>query len=91
MEKYNGLSEITKNILHADLLNLVINYENDHFVDVHIEYKDDVYFYDYELGIDKESHTSEFIHHICIGHGAETVLKRNIEFEKAVEDYLFHQ
>lgn len=90
MEKYKGLSEITQNILHADLLNLAINYENDHYIDVHIEYKDGVYLYDYEIGIDKDTHTTEFIHHICIGHGAEANLNRNMQFEKAVEDYLFH-
>lgn len=91
MEKYSGLAEITHDLLHAELLNLAISYENNNYLDIHIEYKDDVYLYDYELGINKIKHCTEFIHHTCNGHGAETELKRNIAFEKAVEDYLFHQ
>ncbi len=91
MEKYTGLAEITKQHLDADLYNLSIHYEGKDYLNVHIEYKDNVYIYDYDLGIDKINHTTEFFKHDCNGHGAQTSLKRNVEFEKAIETYLFHK
>ena len=91
MEKYQGLSEITYEYFHAHLSNLNINYETEDYVNIHIEYSDDVYHYDYDLGIDKNTHERSFLKHDCIGHGAETHLLRNVAFEEAVEQYLFNK
>lgn len=91
MEKYQGLSEITYEFFHATLSNLNISYEGDNFINIHIEYDDNVYHYDYDLGIDKITHNRTFYKHDCMGHCAETHLKRNIAFEEAIEAYLFHK
>ena len=89
MEKYIGLQDITKKYLHADLKNVNIHYENNDKILIHIEYNDNIYLYDYELEVDKTTHKTSFVHHDCLGHGAETMLQRNLDFEHAIEEYLF--
>ncbi len=89
MQKYKGLSELTKEYLQGTLCNLSMNYETDDFVNIHIEYTDDIYVYDYCLGINKDTHVRSFFNHDCVGHFSEVHLERNIPFEEAIETYLF--
>ena len=91
MEKYQGLTDITEHILHGHLNSCSIQYDNEKFICVHIEYNDDVFVYDYDMEIDKEHHTSLCTKHFCHNHGAQTDLNANNEFEHAVVDYLFHK
>ena len=90
MEKYQGLSEITLEHFNAKLVNLNINYETSDYVNIHVEYSDNVYHYEYELGIDKVTHKRDFLKHDCHNHSAETDLLRNTKFEEAIENYLFN-
>lgn len=90
MEKYNGLSEITENHLHGHLNTCSIQYDKKDAICIHIEYNDDVFVYDYDMRIDKKSHSTECTNHYCHNHGAQTNLNKNNEFEHAVVDYLFH-
>jgi len=90
MEKYKGFNDITHQILNGDICKMDIHYEDEKSVKVHIEYKDGVFTYDYDMSINRESHKVDFIAHHSLGHFSETKLNRNIQFEEAISSFLFH-
>ena len=91
MNKFDGVKVIVQNVFSADLKHLDVEYTDDSHIIVHVEYQDKNFIYDYDLEIDKKSHQTTFIQHHSIGHGFETDLRRNVEFEHKVEEYILHQ
>lgn len=89
MDKYHELSAITKTFLDGDLQKLSVEYENTRLVHLQMIYEDaSKYQFDYEVDVDLGKHQIIFFKHVLTNPFEQTNIRRNKEFEHALEDYL---
>lgn len=90
MEKFANFTKITDEFLNGKLEELSINYDGNNHLKVSVTYEDDTNFWlDYLLEVNLTSQVIHFIAHHIKGSLDKVELARELEFEKAVGDFLF--
>ncbi len=89
MEKYDRISKITQDYLDGKLGKLHLNYNDNHSLDLVIEYQDshEIWF-DYEMILDLKTGKVCTASHQSEGYLNKVTLDRQIQFEDAVQKYL---
>jgi len=88
MEKYNELALLTKRFLDGELQKLTVEYKNSELLEVNVCYEfNHIRGFNYKICFDKSCNKVEFIYHKCISSTGNSVLKRESNFESAIENF----
>jgi hypothetical protein len=90
MEKFSGLSKLTKDYLDGKLVGLNFAYHEDNRFNILLTYQPNSYFtLDYEVEVNGDNRTVNFLFHGSKKGYDKVNLDDVVEFDQAVYQYLF--
>jgi len=92
VEKFSGLSKLTKEYLDGKLVGLHFQYQDHERFNILLTYQPNRYFsLDYELEVDGMNETVHFLFHGSKKGYDKVTLEDVVEFDQAVYQYLFQK